>query len=303
MHFRANAIQQILVGSIALGGLILVAGLASAADEVLMTAAQGETSLQSASQTAPAEGQNLETGKDGGCSVLLDRRAVVELCDRTRLSFKKDKRRGNRIVNIESGSVRLVVEPRSDGERIEIHTPAAIATIMGTVVYVTVDPVTGATTISSSESEVNIRGLDEEECTPHGLPPVDGIPECAEGTTISALEQFTIAAGEKSVKRKISQQQVNDLGSCLLDFHDLALELDRLPLEAMAVERAAAVDVASVGNLPAVGLGNSPSAVGDSFDDIEVELDPTDTKKDPLPDPPLPDPDPCGGIPCEHGPF
>jgi hypothetical protein len=47
--------------------------------------------------------------------------------------------------------VRVSAEKRLGDERIEIHTPAVIATILGTVVFVSVDAL-GVTTITSEVS-------------------------------------------------------------------------------------------------------------------------------------------------------
>lgn len=95
----------------------------------------------------------------------------------------------------------MLVESRASGERIEIHAPAAIATILGTVVYVAVDPVTGALTFASSQSQVEIRN---REGTSQG------------STTISAFEKLTVAPGEVHEKQTLSQQQLDALGGCLL---------------------------------------------------------------------------------------
>jgi hypothetical protein len=207
---------------------------------------------------------------------LLDENAVVELCGQTRISFATDRKRGNRIVNIESGTVRMIVEPREAGERIEIHTPAAIATILGTIIYVTVDPVTGESTFSSSDSRVSIRERDDKDCTPVGLPAEAGIPECAAGTTIGNLEQLTVVPGEKTrEKTEVDEQDLAALGGCLFNYHDLAAEIDRMNQEKKAAERVVAVDVAAV-DLPPVSLDEGPTIETENGDTIEAELDPFD---------------------------
>jgi hypothetical protein len=282
MQIGTDWIGRIFLGTAALSVLVFGAGIALATQDVVLTAVKGDASIQDrelGERAELAEDQRLQTGDDGGCSVLLDRSAVVELCGRTQLSFGRDAKRGNRIVNVESGDLRLVVEPREANERIEIHTPAAIATILGTVVYISVDPVTGATTISSSESRVNIRARDEVECSPRGMPPEPGTPECAEGATIGSLEQLTVTPGERqgSVK-KLSQQQVDELGGCLLDFRDLALDADRRSQESRAVARVADVDMAASESLPfAPGESTTESGSESETDtEAEPELQPTD---------------------------
>jgi hypothetical protein len=317
MQIGIHWMERIFLGTATLSALVFGAGIASATQDVVLTAVKGDASIQDRDLGGRAElgdDQALQTGGDGGCSVLVDRNAVVELCGQTRISFAKDAKRGNRIVNVESGELRLVVEPREVNERIEIHTPAAIATILGTVVYVSVDPLTGATTISSSESQVNIRAQGGEECVPRGLPVEPGIPECAKGTTIGDLEQLTIVPGERAQSvKQLNQQQIDELSGCLLDFHDLALNADRLPQENRATERVLAVDIAAV-LLPPVAQEAAEAAAAPvetgADPETEVELNPTDDRDQEkeitddlmMMDVPPSEP-PCGGIPGEHCGF
>jgi len=307
----AFELRRILLCTAIVGALGFQTGSAWAAREALLTSVKGDASGAIGaldSHTGLGDDEQLETGDESGCSVLLDENAVVELCGQTRISFATDPRRGNRIVNIESGTVRMVVEPREAGERIEIHTPAAIATILGTIIYVTVDPASGETTFSSADSRVNIRGRDDVDCTPVGLPAEAGLPECAEGTTIGRLEQLTIAPGEQArEKKKLDEQELAALGGCLFDFHDLAAKIDRMNQEKRVAERVAAVDIAAA-ELPAVSLDEGPTIETESGDDIEAELDPFD---DPSQEEQVRDamemdmevPDCGGGIPGEHCNF
>ena len=207
-------------------------GSAVAVEDVQLTAVRGQASVSDTALTGRSElpeGQDLKTGDDGNLSVLLDRNAVVEMCGGSQVRFGRNEVEGNRVINIEAGEVKLIIEPRTAGERIEIHTPAAVATILGTVVYVSVDPITGATTISSSQSQVSIRSKDDTAAT---------------GTTIDAYEQLTIVPGqEQKQKEKIDEKQIASLASCLLDFHDVAVEIDRIPQETKMVQRVASIDI------------------------------------------------------------
>jgi hypothetical protein len=271
--------KRILLHTAIVHMFVFAAGSAWAASDAFLTSIQGEASVATGaldSHTALDDGENLETGDESGCSILLDDNAVVELCGQTRISFATDEKRGNRVINIESGTVRMFVEPREPNERIEIHTPAAIATILGTIIYVTVDPVTGETTFTSSDSRVNVRARSKEDCTPAGLPAEAGIPQCAEGTTIGGLEQLTITPGEQEgEKTEVSEQDLAVLGGCLFDFHELAAKVDRMAQASKATERVAAVDVATV-NLPQVSLEDGPAIETESGNDIEAEIEPFD---------------------------
>jgi len=298
-------LRSIFLYTAIIGALALHAGSAWAARDALLTSVKGQASSSTGaldSHTEVADGDKLATGDESGCSILLDENAVVELCGQTRISFATDGKRGNRIVNIESGTVRMIVEPREPGERIEIHTPAAIATILGTIIYVTVDPATGEATFTSSDSRVNIRERDDVDCTPVGLPAEAGIPQCAEGTTIGSLEQLTVVPGEKQgEKKQVSEQDLAALGGCLFDFHDLAAEIDRAAQATKATQRVVAVDVAAV-DLPPVSLDEGPSIETESGDDIEAEIDPLDDPdQEEIIRESLEPPIVCGDVPCEHG--
>ncbi len=222
-----------LLSTRVLAALLVAAGSSSADPGAVVTAVQGEARASDRSvteQSAVEQAEAFEIEQEGGCSILLDGNAVVELCGGTRLSFDNDAKRGVRIVNVDAGAIRMLVEAREPGERIEIHTPAAIATILGTVVYVAVDSATGASTFSSSESRVAI----ENRETP-GQP----------GTTIEALEQLTVAPGEAHEKRTLSREQIDALGGCLLDFRDLALRDARSKQEVVAIDRMLEIDQAA----------------------------------------------------------
>ena len=305
----AGEARRILLCTAIVGALTFQAGSAWAARNALLTSVKGDASGATGALDSHAElidGDQLETGDESGCSVLLDQNAVVELCGQTRISFATDEKRGNRIINIESGTVRMIVEPREVGERIEIHTPAAIATILGTIIYVTVDPVTGEATFTSSDSRINIRARDDKDCTPIGLPAEAGTPQCAEGTTIDRLEQLTVTPGEKARnKKQVSEEDLALLGGCLFDFHDLAAEIDRMAQANKATQRVVAIDVAAV-DLPPVSLDDGPAIETESGDDLEVQIDPFD---DPAQEEQIrkmfqmPVPDCGGGIPGEHCNF
>src|SRR5262245_47286481 len=104
-----------------------------------------------------ADGDSVQTGDDGACSVLVDRDTVLEVCQGTslRLGHRDGQSDGPRVLELRRGEIRVLAEPRAASERIEIHTPAAIATILGSVVYVAVDA-NGVTTIASAESKVRV---------------------------------------------------------------------------------------------------------------------------------------------------
>jgi ferric-dicitrate binding protein FerR (iron transport regulator) len=115
-------------------------------------------------------------------------------------------------VRIHAGEIRIIVEPRGARERIEVHTPAAIATILGTIVHFAVDPMTGETTISSAESQVRVRSSH---------------PDVSGSTIVSPLEQIRMKPGQAPPERPktLEPEEFAELGGCLVDFHALAGKL------------------------------------------------------------------------------
>jgi ferric-dicitrate binding protein FerR (iron transport regulator) len=167
--------------------------------------------VEGAASGSVAEGDHIKLGEDEGCSILVDQDAVVEMCGDTSVVLRKDKRK--RIVELDRGEVRLVVEPRDIEARVEIHTPSAVATLLGTIVHVAVDEKTGKTTISSAESKIAVRSAD---------PGVRGT------TVIDTSEQLVVERGQAppAKPRRLTRDQIAALGGCLVDFHSAALGRD-----------------------------------------------------------------------------
>ena len=213
------------------------------------------------------DGSDLETGEDGGCSVLVDDNALMELCGGTslRLERKDDKQEGVRVVRLDRGEIRLVVEPRLGLERIEIHTPAAIATILGTVVFVSVDEfrVTTITTGADSESVVSVTS---------NLPNVKG------KTQLTGGQQIVIHPGEAPPPAaKLNRQAIARLGGCLVNFHSLSLDLDLRVHRGGKIEAVVNEEISTV-SLAAVAAETTPDTVPQV--DPPVDTDPPYTPTD-----------------------
>ena len=141
-------------------------------------------------------------------------------------------------IEVGAGTTRIIVEPGSSDEPIQISTPAAIATILGTVVYVTVDPVTGETTIASEDHPVKIESSD---------------PSISGSTTINGMETLTMRPGEAPAAKpqRMAKSVLQNLGGCLRDIHGDALAFDRATVADRVPDRMAAAD-AEVVDLPLV---------------------------------------------------
>jgi hypothetical protein len=282
--------------------VLLVAGAAPAAETAArVTAVVGGANLGDAAldRSVPVgEDAPIETADDGNCAMLVDEDALVELCASTIMTLTRRPDTGQRVVKIDGGTTRIVVEPRLVGERIEIHTPAAIAIIMGTTVIVEVDRVTGETKFTA-DNPVRILSND---------------PSVTDSAVSSNMEQVTISPGEgPSQPKKIDRRALENLAACLVDLHGVAVALDRRTASARTRERMALGDGLDM-TLPAVGLdqGVPDWEIDEPGGDDDQKLDPFDQCTDcslpprvipvpPKPAPEIPGPEPCEGIPCDGG--
>ncbi len=206
-------------------------------------------SLESQFEGPIAEGEHVRLGESDACSILLDDDAVVELCGNTSVVFTRDRDSNRRIVSLDGGEIRIVVEPRAFEERIEIHTPAAIATLLGTIAHVAVDPKTGRTTITSTESRVSVRS---------DQPAVRGT------TVLEAGEQVSVEPGgaPPAEPRRLDLEQISTLGGCLVNFHTAAADRDSRVIGERTTGRLTAFDAANAGSLP--GAAAPSERPGDS---------------------------------------
>jgi hypothetical protein len=218
------------------------------------------------------EGADVETGKDGGCSLLVDEDALMELCGGTsvRLERKGGDPQGTRVVKLDRGEIRMVVEPRLGEERIEIHTPAAIATILGTIVHVSVDAL-GITTVASGAAKVMVAS---------STVGVSG------ATTLAKGESVVIEPGQPPRrKQRLDSTTMSALGGCLVDFHDVTLGYDRGASLDQKVEQAiqdaiadvASADVAAAAVSSGAGADVGTDSVLDAGVDPEGTLTPVET--------------------------
>jgi len=220
----------------------------AAADDMggRVTALVGDVATRSgrplAHRSAIADDERIALGEDGACSILLDEDALVEMCERTDVSLRKDSQTGRRRIYLDAGAIRLIVDPRSAAERIEVYTPAAIATILGTIVHFTVDPATGETTITGEESQVRVVSRD---------PSVPG------ATTVRAFEQVVMRPGAPppAQPRRLGPQDIAKLGGCVVDFHQAASDSASQSVALRPAERIATTEAEQ----PIVAPGWNPA--------------------------------------------
>jgi hypothetical protein len=151
--------------------------------------------------------------------------------------FERDRDSNRRIVSLDRGEIRIIVEPREFDARIEIHTPAAIATLLGTIVHVSVDPNTGESIITSAQSKVSVRS---DEAAVRGT------------TVLAAGEQVTVKPGDAppAKPKQLDPEEVAALGGCLVDFHVAAADRDSQESGERVTDRLTAADAANADPLP-----------------------------------------------------
>lgn len=232
--------------------VVLLAGSAGAAQDeaaARVTACVGDAASAGQAldpRASLSDGAGIETGDDGGCSMVVDQDAVMELCAGTnvRLERKAADPDGPRVVRLERGEIRVVAEPRLGEERIEVHTPAAIATILGTIVHVSVDAL-GVTTVTSAAAKVLVESAS------------DAVPG---SETISAGEQVVVQPGQApGARRRLVGDQMGAVGGCLIDFHEATLAFDRQARLDAALDAAIQAALADASG-PAVSLAVVPTS-------------------------------------------
>ena len=229
---------QLAVAALAAG-----APAGAAAPGATVTAVTGNASASGAAlerQSKLADGDSLQTGQDAACSILVDGDAVLELCQATslRLGHREGRSDGPRVLELRAGEIRVLAEPRPAGQRIEIHTPAAIATILGSVVYVAVDA-KGVTTIASAESNVR----------------VESSRRLGRAMTLTAGQQVTVRPGAPLPKvAQIWDPEASPADGCLIDFRAIAFDDSRDPSDGRAVDAITGQDV--IDALPHVSAGS-----------------------------------------------
>jgi len=235
---------------LALAALAAGAPAPAAEPSATVTAVTGKAGAGGAPlerQASLAEGDSLQTGDDGACSLLVDQGAVLEVCQGTtmRLGHREGQTGGPWVLELRQGEIRVLSEPRQSGERIEIHTPAAIATILGSVVYVAVDA-QGVTTIASAESDVR----------------VESSRRLGSARTLSAGQQMTVRPGAPlpRVAEKWNPDS-SPADGCLVDFRAIAFDASRRRSEGRALDAITGQD--AIDSLPPVsaaseGIWTSP---------------------------------------------
>jgi hypothetical protein len=194
------------------------------------------------------QGELVETSDLASCSLLLSDGAVIQACNKASLRLRPGRNNGTQIIDLSSGEIKASVGPQPPDDPLEIHTPAAIATILGTTLHVRVDPETGDTTITSLHNRIRVESSD---------PSVEG------SVTIEAGEEVVIRKGSPPEPKRVVDiaSMMTGLSDCLDDesFRAAAVRADRERREAEALEFIVAADIPD--SLPPVGSGGGQTVL------------------------------------------
>ncbi|MDP6979366.1 MAG: FecR family protein [Myxococcota bacterium] len=157
---------------------------ATAGASTVLTATHGNVSVNGETATqsdAVGTGDTVEVEGGAIASVLVGDTALVRMCHGAALGFGNDSGDGPSALNLRGGQVKVSAGKRPAGDPLEIHTPAAIATLMGTEVHLSVDRDSGATTITSLEHQIRIAGSSKQPQAPIVISPGEKITVSKDG--------------------------------------------------------------------------------------------------------------------------
>lgn len=254
---------------------------------------RGDEALEIHDPIAPDS--DVELGPDGRCAVLLASNAILQLCDEALVRLRSDDYGDRAVVELDRGSLKATVESGGEAQRVEIHTPAAVATVLGTILHVEVDPDTGDTTISSLESRVRVQAAAPDGGEPTGP-----------GIVIEAGEQVVVPAGGRpGTVHQFDPSVLRSSQRCLDDepFRASAVRAARLRDRLETVDEIAQSDIPTA--VDRIDVASAPVAVSNARDPIRARpdlpsfdlcfLEPTTCVTAPLPPPPL-----CGVVPGDQ---
>lgn len=180
---------------------------------------------------------------NGLASLIVGDSAIVKMCHGAAMGFGSDLGSGPTALNLRTGHLKVSAGKRPTDSPLEIHTPAAIATLLGTEVHVVVDPASGDTTITSISHDIRVTGVSSED---------------KEGVVISEGQRVTIRkGGEPGAVETVAVAERTINSDCLSDarFRIAAVDTARRSYAADSVAQIASMDVEE--GLPTVAAGPS----------------------------------------------
>ena len=148
-----------------------------------------------------AIGDRISTLGDSTASVMMGDSAVIRMCNRASMRFANQTDIGPSTLQLDRGEIKASAASRPSDNPFEIHTPAAIATLLGTAVHVSVNPESGETVVTALDHRIHVKSTDASLAGAIELMPGD---------------QVVVAVGEKpGMVRQIDHFQFAGSSDCL----------------------------------------------------------------------------------------
>ena len=137
-----------------------LAGVAGAA--TVLTSTTGNVTTESANLAQDdvlAPGDRIELEGNATASLMVDDAAIVRLCHGASLGFLGDPDGSPSAMHLRTGQLKISAGERTADDPLAIHTPTAIATVLGTEAHLAVDLLTGDTVVTSLDRDVRVAGI------------------------------------------------------------------------------------------------------------------------------------------------
>lgn len=145
--------------------LLLSLGIAGTASAVtVMTSTTGNVSSDGASRGQHdilVASDRIDLEGNATASLIVDDAAIVRLCHGASLGFASDGGEGSGALDLRAGQLSVSSGKRAGDDPLEIQTPAAVATLLGTKAHLEVDLLTGDTVVTSLKNQVRVSGVGE----------------------------------------------------------------------------------------------------------------------------------------------
>jgi len=206
------------------GGAFLfpVLAWAQAAPEVgVVTTMQGQATVARLASTTALplkfrdsiyERDRINTAENSIVKVLMGGKAIVTVRELSVLTITEDL--GKTTINLESGKIAVAVarQRMKPGDRLEVHTPNAVAAVRGTVFVVEVKR-------QAAQRGGGNLGANTEVITVHGTVEVGSLANPAHTTLVNAFQSLGITGSNLGRIGNLTQQQMTTV---LADFANVA---------------------------------------------------------------------------------
>jgi hypothetical protein len=198
--------------------LFPVLAWAQSAPEVgVVTTMQGQATVARLASTAALplkfkdsifERDRISTAENSTVKVLMGGKAIVTVRELSMLTITEDL--GKTTINLESGKIAVAVarQRMKPGDRLEVHTPNAVAAVRGTVFVVEVKR-------QGAQQGGGNLAVDTEVITVHGTVEVGSLADPTHTTFVSAFQSLGITGSSLGRLGSLTQQQMTNV---LADF-------------------------------------------------------------------------------------